>query len=80
MKPKTSNTPVSLLKTRVELMTGIILFNSSYPCFSFRPDFITIGMVPRMIKQKMGKTPMTTATIVTPVSYTHLTLPTTPYV
>jgi len=56
---------VSLLKTRVELMTGIILFNSLYPCFSFLPDFITMGIVPRMIRQKIGKTLIMTATIVT---------------
>ena len=65
MKPKTSNTPVSLLKTRVELITGIILFNSLYPCFSFLPHFITMGIVPRMIRQKIGKTLIMTATIVT---------------
>ncbi len=65
MKPKTSNTPVSLLKTRVELITGMILFNSLCTCFSFWPDFITIGTVPKIIKQKIGKMLIITAKMVT---------------
>jgi len=63
--PITNNAPVIRLNVNVLLITGTILSSLSNEVFRSRPDFITRGIVVRVIKENTGKSSeITPATII----------------
>ncbi len=66
MNPITNKAPVILLKVKVLLIIGTICSSFSNEFFRSRPDFITNGMVERVINEKIGKTSKTTPEMISP--------------